>query len=86
MSPLTSAPGSILGNRVLRIEDPRLLTGTAKYLADLPFDAPLHAVFVRSDVAHGTIRSIDVADARSMPGVVAVWTADDSASRLTTDS
>src|SRR5215212_9214419 len=70
-----SMPGSILGNRVLRIEDPRLLTGSAKYLADLPLDAPLHAVFVRSDLAHGTISSIDVSDAEAMPGVVAVWTA-----------
>src|SRR5829696_734130 len=68
-------PGSILGNRVLRIEDPRLLTGSAKYLADLPLDAPLHAVFVRSELAHGTISSIDVSEAEAMPGVVAVWTA-----------
>jgi carbon-monoxide dehydrogenase large subunit len=73
---LPTSPGSILGNRVLRIEDPRLLTGSAKYLADLPLDRPLHAVFVRSDVAHGTISSIDVSEAEAMPGVVAVWTAE----------
>jgi carbon-monoxide dehydrogenase large subunit len=71
--------GSILGNRVLRTEDPRLLTGAARYLADLPFDEPLHAVFVRSDVAHGELRSIDADEARNMPGVVAVWTAADLA-------
>lgn len=69
--------GSILGNRVLRTEDPRLLTGTATYLADLPLERPLRAVFVRSDVAHGTIRAIHVDDARTMPGVVDVWTADE---------
>src|SRR5215213_7811512 len=74
-TPPSSIPGSILGNRVLRIEDPRLLTGSANYLADLPLDAPLHAVFVRSELAHGTISSIDVSDAEAMPGVVAVWTA-----------
>ena len=69
--------GSLLGNRVLRTEDPRLLTGAARYLADLPFDAPLHAVFVRSDSAHGLLRGVDGDEARAMPGVVAVWTADD---------
>lgn len=67
--------GSILGNRVLRTEDPSLLTGAALYLADLALENPLHAVFVRSQVAHGTITSIDTSDARCMPGVVAVWTA-----------
>ena len=67
--------GSILGTRVLRTEDPGLLTGANRYVADLPLDRPLHAVFVRSELAHGTIDSIDVDEARAMPGVVAVWTA-----------
>jgi carbon-monoxide dehydrogenase large subunit len=52
--------GSILGNRVARTEDPRLLTGAATYLADLPFEQPVFATFVRSEIAHGTITSIDV--------------------------
>lgn len=69
--------GSLLGNRVVRTEDPRLLTGAARYLADLPFEAPVHAVFVRSDVAHGRLLGVDADEARSMPGVVAVWTAAD---------
>lgn len=71
----TSLGGSILGNRVTRTEDPGLLTGSRRYLADLDLDRPLYAVFARSDVAHGIIRSIDVSDARAMPGVVDVWTA-----------
>jgi carbon-monoxide dehydrogenase large subunit len=71
----TSLGGSILGNRVTRTEDPGLLTGSRRYLADLELDRPLHAVFVRSDVAHGVVRSIDVSEARTMPGVVDVWTA-----------
>ena len=71
----TSIHGSILGNRVTRTEDPGLLIGANRYLADLPLDRPLHAVFVRSDHAHGTINSIDVSDAKAMPGVVDVWTA-----------
>ena len=53
-----------------------MLTGAAQYLADLPLEAPLHAVFVRSEIAHGTIVSIDVSEAAAMPGVVAVWTAE----------
>jgi carbon-monoxide dehydrogenase large subunit len=74
----TGLRGSILGNRVTRTEDPELLTGHCKYIADLDLgDGALHAVFVRSDIAHGTINSIDVSEAVDMPGVVAVWTATD---------
>ena len=68
-------PGSILGTRVLRTEDPGLLTGSRAYLADLPLPGKLHAVFVRSDVAHGTITSIHREDALAMPGVIEVLTA-----------
>ena len=68
-------PGSILGTRVLRTEDPGLLTGSRAYLADLALPGKLHAVFVRSDVAHGTINSIHVDDALDMPGVVEILTA-----------
>ncbi len=71
--------GSILGNRVTRTEDPGLLIGANTYIADLPLEHALAAVFVRSEVAHGTITAIDVDEARAMPGVVAVWTADDLA-------
>ena len=73
MSP-TRTPGSILGTRVTRTEDPGLLTGAAIYLDDLHIEGSLHAVFVRSDVAHGTIISIETAEAASMPGVIAVLT------------
>ncbi len=68
-------PGSILGTRVTRTEDPALLVGAARYVADLPLTDPLHAVFVRSDVAHGLIEAIHVEDGRGMPGVVGVLTA-----------
>ena len=69
--------GSILGTRVLRTEDPELLLGEARYLADLALDHPLHAVFVRSEMAHARIVAIDTDAARQAPGVVAVWTAAD---------
>jgi aerobic carbon-monoxide dehydrogenase large subunit len=71
----TPRPGSILGTRVLRTEDPGLLTGSRKYLADLALPGKLHAVFARSDVAHGVIRAIHTEDAAGMPGVVEILTA-----------
>lgn len=71
---------SILGTRVVRVEDPRLLTDGGTYTADL--DDPrlagaVHATFVRSTIAHAEITAIDVDAARSMPGVVDVVTGDE---------
>ena len=68
---------SMLGTNVIRKEDPTLLTVGGKYVDDLPMEGALHAVFVRSHVAHATILSIETDDAASMPGVVAVYTAAD---------
>lgn len=59
----------------MRREDLGLLTGSTTFVADVPFDG-LHAVFVRSHEAHGRIVAIDTDEAREMPGVVAVETAD----------
>ena len=74
---MVNKPGSILGNRVLRSEDPGLLRGTRRYVADLDLPGKLHAAFARSPVAHGMLAAVHVDDARAMPGVVAVWTADE---------
>jgi aerobic carbon-monoxide dehydrogenase large subunit len=73
--------GSILGNRVLRKEDPKFLTTGGQYVEDL-LDEPLlagalYVTFVRSSVAHGVITNIDVSGALEVPGVVAVYTAAD---------
>lgn len=68
-----AASGSILGHPVVRLEDPALLTGAGKYSDDLTFPGMCHVAFVRSPVAHGTITSVDVSAAASMPGVVAVY-------------
>jgi carbon-monoxide dehydrogenase large subunit len=62
---------------VLRREDSRFLTGAGTYTNDIDLPGQLHGAFVRSDYAHGTLRSIDVAEATRMPGVVAVFTGDD---------
>ena len=55
--------GSILGTRVLRTEDPALLTGAARYLNDLDLPGKLHAVFARSEVAHATLGAVHIDDA-----------------------
>src|SRR5215212_3103699 len=69
--------GSILGTRVLRTADPELLVGAGRYVADLELDSALHAVFVRSEMAHARINGIDTSEAIAAPGVVAVFTAAD---------
>jgi carbon-monoxide dehydrogenase large subunit len=69
--------GSILGNPVVRLEDPTLLRGTGKYSDDLDVPGVLQVVFVRSSIAHGRITSIDVSGAVGMPGVVAVYSGSD---------
>jgi carbon-monoxide dehydrogenase large subunit len=69
--------GSILGRAVRRTEDPRLLTGDADYVEDIPCEGALHAAFVRSTIAHARILSVDADAARSMPGVAGVFTAAD---------
>jgi carbon-monoxide dehydrogenase large subunit len=70
-------PGSILGNAVVRVEDPELLTGNTTFIDNLAIDGVLRLVFVRSPVAHANIRSVDTSAARDMPGVAAVFTAAD---------
>lgn len=71
--------GSLLGNRVPRVEDPLLLSGGGTYVADVAVPGLLHLVFVRSTAAHARVLGVDVEEARGMPGVVAVLTADDLA-------
>jgi len=67
----------VLGSSVLRSEDRALLTGAARYLDDVPCEGALHAVFVRSPIAHALVSSVDAGEARAMPGVVGVFTAED---------
>ena len=68
---------SVLGNRVLRTEDPRMLTEGARYVADLQLGGAAHACFVRSTVAHGRLVGVDTTEARRQPGVLGVFTAAD---------
>ena len=67
----------IIGARVQRLEDPRLLTGTGQYTADIKLPNMAHIAFCRSEEAHATIGAIDIAAALDVPGVIAVYTAKD---------
>ena len=66
-----------MGARVKRVEDPRLLTGQARYLDDIEVPGMLEVAFVRSPHAAAKILSMDLEAARRAPGVRAVWTFDD---------
>jgi len=73
----TFAAGSLVGAPVRRVEDPDLLTGRGTYIDNLEIDGMLELAFVRSTVAHARLEGTDTSEARTMPGVVGVWTADD---------
>src|SRR5437762_12552234 len=72
----TSSPvlPKLVGQRVKRREDPRLIQGRATYVDDIALVGMQHLAFKRSDVAHGRIRSIDTRAAEAMDGVEAVFT------------
>jgi len=60
---------SFVGRSVSRREDQRLLTGRGQFIADLKLPQMLHAVFVRSPVAHARIKAIDLSRAAAIPGI-----------------
>src|SRR5580693_8432296 len=66
-----------VGQSVPRKEDPMLLRGQGHYTDDIALPAQAYAVMVRSQNGHGVIRKIDVEAARSMPGVLGVYTSAD---------
>ncbi len=72
----------IVGARIKRTEDPRLLTGLGSYTDDRQVPRVLHVAFRRSDRSHALISAIDCSAARAAPGVVAVFTADDLIDRV----
>lgn len=67
----------LVGKRVKRTEDPRLLTGVGQYVDDMAPAGMLHIALRRSDQPHARILNIDVGDAFSVPGVVAIYDASD---------
>src|SRR6476659_6386972 len=71
-----------VGQPLTRREDARLLSGRGRYVDDVHLDGMVHAALFRSSRAHGRIRSIDVAAASAVPGVIAVFTPADLAAVL----
>jgi carbon-monoxide dehydrogenase large subunit len=67
----------IFGSGIKRREDPRLITGEARYTDDLAVPGMLHMALVRSPYAHARIKSIDATKARGMPGVRGIYTGAD---------
>ena len=74
---MTFVAGSLAGKPVRRVEDGDLLRGLGTYVDNLKVDDMVFLAFVRSPAAHAALRSVDVSEAQQMPGVVAVYTADD---------
>src|SRR4249919_717822 len=74
MATISPVLPKLVGQRVKRREDPRLIQGRGTYVDDIKLPGMLHLVFKRSDVAHGRIRSIDTSAAEAMEGVEAVFT------------
>ncbi len=74
----TPAKG-VVGTRMLRREDPALLSGEARYVHDLVVPGALHMAVVRSPYAHARVTSVDVSGALGMPGVAAAFSGADLA-------
>ena len=68
-----------IGASVRRKEDKRFITGKGRYTDDINRNGQLHAYFIRSDVAHANIKSIDVREAAKSEGVIAIYTGEDIA-------
>src|SRR5256885_8083690 len=60
-----------------RVEDERLITGRGRFAGDIKLDGLVHVALCRSGLPHARIGAIDTSAANEMPGVIAVWTADD---------
>lgn len=69
---------TLVGKRIRRREDPRLITGTATYVDDIQMPGMHHACIVRSPHAAAKIKSIDIKAALETPGVAAVFTGEDT--------
>ena len=76
---MTDQPTGVLGQRLLRREDPALLTGEARFTADLVVPGALHLAVLRSPYARARIRSVDTSAAATAPGVTAVFSGADLA-------
>jgi len=67
----------LVGARVPRVEDARLLRGRGRYVEDVNPPGLRHGAFTRSPFAHARVTAVDATRARDLPGVDAVFTASD---------
>jgi carbon-monoxide dehydrogenase large subunit len=67
----------LIGARMKRVEDPGMITGTAKYIDDLKLPGMAHVAILRSPYAHARIKGIDTSQAEAQTGVIAVYTGKD---------
>jgi aerobic carbon-monoxide dehydrogenase large subunit len=72
-----STSTKVIGAAIKRKEDPRLITGEAKYLDDVKLTGMVYAAILRSPYAHAKIKSINTKKAQKQPGVVALFTGED---------
>ena len=79
MATTTAKPETLIGKRIRRREDPRMITGTATYVEDIKMPGMHYAVIVRSPHAAAKIRSINTSKAAATKGVVAIFTGKDVA-------
>ncbi len=77
-TPTTTKTEKYVGQRLRRREDPRFITGTATYVEDIKLPGAYYAGMVRSPHGAAKIRSIDVSKALARPGVIAVYTGQDT--------
>src|SRR3970040_1596565 len=68
----------LVGERIRRREDPRLITGLGTYVDDIKLPGMLHMAIVRSTHAHARLRRVDTSRAKAAPGVSLVMTGDEA--------
>ncbi|MEZ5935189.1 MAG: xanthine dehydrogenase family protein molybdopterin-binding subunit [Alphaproteobacteria bacterium] len=76
-------PNSYIGRAVPRPNARRLVEGRGSYVDDIDLPRMVHLAFHRSPYAHAEIKAVDTEEARTMPGVVGVFTMDDLKDRIT---
>lgn len=76
------AVAKYIGARVQRVEDPKFIRGSGQYVGDMALPRMVQLAFIRSQHAHARIKKIDTARARQVPGVVGIWTGEDTKDKL----
>jgi carbon-monoxide dehydrogenase large subunit len=82
MTAASTTSARVFGSGIRRREDPRLLTGTARYTADFTLPGMVHAAVLRSPHGHARIRAVDTSRATKVPGVIGVFTGADTEKAL----